>query len=410
MRGLQSVAVGTAPRVEPAVPVARSSVLRRLLAHHTTSIVLFAIGFRAVSACVAFLANVVFPLYQPEQFTVFRQTDQFWDTFARYDSGWYYNIARDGYRFAEGGRSNLAFFPLYPLLMRAVARLFGTRSYHFYAAGILISWIAFVIAMVLLYRLARLDVSKRAADRAVLYATIFPFAFFYGVVYTESLFLMLMLAAVYGFRTRRWLLGGVGGALATATRVNGIMILPALAWIGWQSTRGDRRQRCFAIAAACLASTGLAIYSAYVYSLTGSFFEWYHTITRWHYELGLRGPAVFAGFLHAVATRPYAYLTQEHAAPYDLLNGGTAVVFALTIPFVWRKFGAAYGLLMLANLALPFSAAQFEGMGRYCAVLFPAFIWLGTLRLPIAQAGIIVLFAMLYVLCLTLFVNIYPIF
>ena len=381
-----------------------------MFALHTTSIVILAIGVRLLTAGVAFLSNIVFPLYQRQQFTVLHDPNLFWDTFARYDSGWYLGVARDGYRFVEGGRSNLAFFPLYPLLMRALGRLFGTRPYHFYGAGIAISWVAFVVAMVLLYRVARLDVSKRAANRAVLYAAIFPFAFFYGVVYTESLFLMLTLAAVYAFRTRQWSLGGVSGALASATRVNGVMALPALAWIGWRAAGANRRHRWLAGAATLLAGAGLVIYSFYVYRLSGSFLEWYYSITRWNYQPGIHGVEVFVGLIRALVMRPYSYLTQEHAAPYDLLNGGMGLTFLGMVPFVWRKLGAGYGLFMLANLALPISAGQFEGLGRYCAVLFPAFIWLGTFRSQILQMTLIAGFGILYALCLALFVNIHPIF
>ena len=388
------------------------SVRQWLLASPTASIVVFAVGLRVATAFLAFLANIVFPLHQRQAFSFFQHPHAFWDTFARYDSSWYLGIARNGYEFAEGGRSNLAFFPLYPLLMGVLGRPFGTRSYHYYSAGIAISWVAFVVAMIVLYRLARLDVSRRAAHRAVVYAALFPFAFFYGIVYSESLFLMLALLAVYGFRTRRWLMGGVAGALATATRVNGIMMLPALAWMGWQAARDDRRQRVYAMVAVAFSSTGLAVYSVYAYTLSGSFVEWYHSITRWNaqpYQPGM-GFGVFVGLARALLTRPYSYLTQEHAAPYDLLNGGVALLFLAMVPFLWRRLGIGYGLFMLANLALPMSSEQFEGLGRYCAVLFPAFIWLGTFRAPVVQAGITAGFAMAYLLCLSLFVNLYPIF
>ena len=81
-------------------------------------------------------------------------------------------------------------------------------------------------------------------------AAVFPFAFFFGAVYTEALFLAAVVWCVYAFRTDRFLLGGLAGAVATATRVNGVLILPALAWIGWQRYRqiaeagdGDRARR-----------------------------------------------------------------------------------------------------------------------------------------------------------------------
>jgi hypothetical protein len=60
-------------------------------------------------------------------------------------------------------------------------------------------------------------------------------------------------------------------------------------------------------------------------------------------------------------------------AVYDTLCGVTALLFVAAIPFVWRRFGAAYGVFMLANLYAAVVGA-FEGLGRYCSVLFPAFI------------------------------------
>src|SRR5262245_60274814 len=107
-----------------------------------------------------------------------RNPHPFWDTFARYDSGWYNGIASQGYIYGEGGRNNLAFFPLYPMLMKAGGKLLGSRQEDFYFAGIVVSWLAFAGAMVLVYRLARLDLDERGAPRAVLYSAIFPFAYF----------------------------------------------------------------------------------------------------------------------------------------------------------------------------------------------------------------------------------------
>src|SRR5215218_4179261 len=153
-------------------------------------IVVGALGLRVLSAVLALLINVSFPLHQREQFTVFGSTSPFWDTFARYDSGHFEGIAWNGYRPLPGGRSNIAFFPVYPLMMRAVGRVFGRQHAVFYISGIAVSWLCFVLAMVALRRLARLDLPDDAADRAVLLTMIFPFSFFFGVVYSESTFLL----------------------------------------------------------------------------------------------------------------------------------------------------------------------------------------------------------------------------
>ena len=99
---------------------------------------------------VGLFVNATFPEQRPADFTVFEQPNAFWDIFARYDSGWYYTIARDGYSYVDGQPSNLAFFPLYPLLMGALGRLFGAEQPDYYIAGMLISRAAFLVAVVFL--------------------------------------------------------------------------------------------------------------------------------------------------------------------------------------------------------------------------------------------------------------------
>jgi len=374
------------------------------------TLALYALAFRVFSALLAFYANVVFPLYQPEQFTMSGKTSPFWDAFARYDSGWYFNIARNGYRYVAGGRGNIAFFPVYPLLMRYVGRAFGRRAGDLYLGGIVVSWVAFVLAMVVMFSLARLDLPRRRAERAVLLTAIFPFAFFYGVVYTEAVFLLFTVATFYCFRTRRWALGGVCGGLATATRVNGLLMLPSLAWLAWRSAEPTARDRVLAMAGLLLAACGIGAYCLYIYQLSGNPLEWAATISRWGYYPGGAPTAGLVRLAHSLLTHPYAYLAGERLAPYDTLNGLTALLFVVAVPFVWWRFGAAYGWFMAANLWLPLSSGQYEGMGRYCAVLFPFFIWLASLRSRAVFTAALVLSAMLYTLCLALFTTIHPLF
>ncbi len=375
-----------------------------------TRIVFFAIGVRLFSAFLAFFFNIAYPLEGREPFTVLGHTNAFWDAFARADSGWYFGVARYGYSYVEGGRSNLAYFPVYPMLMKYIGRLFGRGTFDYYLAGALISWTAFVLAMVMLYRLARLDLSRRAAERAVHYAALFPFAFFFGEVYTESLFLLLTVTAFYAFRTRRWGLGGVSGALMTATRVNGILAVPVLAWVAWRHARPERRDRLAALAGLIVAAAGLGTYCAYVYWLSGSPLAWMHSIELWGYHPGGAPWDAPVHLIRSLVTEPYTYLADTRMGLYDTLNGATAIAFLAAVPFVWRRYGAAYGLFMLANLWLPLSSGVFEGLGRYCAVLFPFYIWLAGRRSHVGRTAIPIVFAALYGLCLSLFINLHPIF
>jgi len=403
----------------------------RRAARDVWRIVACTVAFRLLTAFIALLVNLVFPLDQREQFTVFGSTSPFWDTFARYDSGYFEGIAWGGYAPLPGGRSNIAYFPVYPLLIRYIGRMFGRHHAIFYITGIGIAWVSFVLAMVALYYLARLDLPRRQAERAVLLTTIFPFAFFFGVAYSEATFLLFAVLAFYGFRTRRWVLGGLCGALATATRVPGVMMLPALAWVALETTSATStaaanpsaqpvssswirppqpRDRVWAAFGLLLAASGFGAYCFYIYYLTGNPFEWAATLQRWGYHPGGApwvGPVRLVGRL---LTHPYAYLASDPMAPYDTLYGVTGIAFALLIPFVWMKFGAGYGLYMLLNLWLPLSSGVFEGVGRYCSILFPAFLWLATIRSRTISTAIVITFALFYTLGLALFTTIHPLF
>jgi hypothetical protein len=214
----------------------------------------------------------------------------------------------------------------------------------------------------------------------------------------------------YFFRTHRWIRGGVAGGLATATRPTGILILPALAWIAWSTVGPSRRDRALAIVGLALVVFGIGAYSIYVYRLTGNPLEWAISITRWGYHPG--GPPWLepARLARQLLTHPYQFLTTDRMALYDTLYGVTGMAFLAATPFVWRQFGAGYGLYMLLNLYVPLSSGVFEGMGRYCSILFPCSIWLATIRSPFVATGLVILFAMFYMLGLTLFVTVHPIF
>jgi hypothetical protein len=192
--------------------------------------------------------------------------------------------------------------------------------------------------------------------------------------------------------------------------VNGVLMLPALAWIAWREAQPAGRDRVRAFVGLLLAATGLAAYSLYVYSLTGNPLEWAQSIERWNYYPGGTPWMGLVRLVVAIATRPYQYFVNERLAPFDTLNGLAALLFVAAIPFVWRRLGAAYALFMAANLWLPLSSGQYEGLGRYCAVLFPFFIWAGQLRSRAAFVSALVASAMLYPICLALFTKGLPLF
>ena len=401
----EAVPVSAAPRSNTlALPRPRSIALPI-----EARILVLALCFRLVGASVGFIANVTIPDYQNQGFTVLKEPNPFWDRFARWDSGWYYGIASGGYKYVEGGRNNFAFFPVYPQLMGALGRAMGGAQQDFYFAGILISWLAFAAAMPLLYRLARFDLSHEQATRVTIYAAVFPGAYFFGVVYSEALFLLALVSTALALRSKRWIWAAVAAAVMTATRVNGVMFLPALALIGWDAASTDRERR-WALGAALAGLAGIGGYSLYVNSVTGDPFEWYDSITRWGYQPGGNPLSGLVAIAQELMTNPIEFIATDRMAPYNTLNAMAATGALIAVPFIYLRFGRGYAAIVVMGLLLPLSSGQFEGLGRYCSVLFPLPILFASMPGQTRHLGLMAGFVMFYTLGLVLFGNVHPLF
>jgi hypothetical protein len=145
-----------------------------------------------------------------------------------WDGLWYRLIAIEGY--PSNHVWNDAFWPLYPMSMRGLSRITGLSED---VSGYLIANICFFVAMVLLYQLVRIDFDTPVARRTMWAIAIFPTSFFFTAVYTESLFLVLSVAAILCARIRKWWLAGLLGMLAALTRSHGIfLVIPfAVLWV-----------------------------------------------------------------------------------------------------------------------------------------------------------------------------------
>src|SRR5437764_1855911 len=143
--------------------------------------------------------------------------DTLWQSWYRWDSVHFSYLATHGY--TDWWRT--AFFPLFPLLERYLAVVTGDP----FIAGLIISNVAGLGMLVVLYRLVEEDFDSDRAYRTALYLSIFPSAFFFAAAYTESLFLLLALLGFYYMRKGNWWLAGACGFFATLTRSTGLLLL-----------------------------------------------------------------------------------------------------------------------------------------------------------------------------------------
>ena len=142
----------------------------------------------------------------------------------RWDTVWYLKIAAFGYSPLDG---TFVFMPLYPWLVRGLGALTG----NYLLAALIISNLACLLALLLFYEVAlgeRMD--KETALQATFFLILFPSSFFLFIAYTDSLFLVLALAAWLFARRGNWLAAGLLAALATLCRLQGALLSLVLLW------------------------------------------------------------------------------------------------------------------------------------------------------------------------------------
>lgn len=143
------------------------------------------------------------------------------------DAPHYLFLAKEGYQ-SSGEKENLiVFYPLYPMMIRILAKYFLFQNYEL--AGIIISQISTGVAAVFLYRLLKIDYEEERTVEAVFLFLTYPFMMFTMGVFTEGVFLALSAAALYFIRKHKWAIVGILGLAASLCRMQGVLLLvPAL--------------------------------------------------------------------------------------------------------------------------------------------------------------------------------------
>jgi 4-amino-4-deoxy-L-arabinose transferase-like glycosyltransferase len=361
-----------------------------------------AIWLTAALAYAVFEAQYAQPLHPPAAGPEPPQ-DVGWgvDIWARWDGGWFTHVAREGY---TDPKTTTAFFPAYPLLVRGAGWVLGG---HDVLAGVIMSLLAAAVAFALLYRLAWELVGDEAARRTIVYLAVFPAALFLGAVYSESLYLLLSVAAFLAAVRGRFALAGVAAGLAILTRPTGVMLLPALAVLAWQM---PARKRAFGGLA--IAVPIAAVWPLWLWATFGHPFEFLDAERNaWHRHLSPAGPlggawhglvAGWNGILQFVAGgNRFPGVDDALQAAGINLESLAAAVFVLVFGIVaWRRLGAAYGIFVLASIALPLASPTSNypllSMSRFALGVFPVFIALGAVTTrPRANVVVIAVFATL---------------
>lgn len=223
------------------------------------------------------------------------------------DSPHYLSIAHSGYLSSGEQAKYIVFYPLYPLLIRAMS-LFTGGSLPL--AGLLVSQLCWGAGCVMLVRLACCWLQRERALWAAAFLMVYPFAFFGMGVYTESLFLLLCISCVYQAVRRRWICAGCLGGLAALCRTQGLVMLLVVLWLLMRAHK-ETKQGVKSLGI-LLIPAGWGVYLCCNYFLFGNWFAflqfeaappWYQT-TRWiaqnlaqHWQMALEHPGL-ANFIY----------------------------------------------------------------------------------------------------------------
>ncbi len=306
---------------------------------------------------------------------------------SNFDGIHYLWISLHGYGYAQQ-----AFFPLYPAINGAISLIF---PFPYINAAILANGL-FICSIYILYKLANLDYSKRESLWVVILLICFPTAFFFTSTYSESIFLFLCLASFYSSRKQKWLLAGIIAGFASATRVVGIVLVPALL-IEW-SIQNKHLKLNKNIIFIFFGITGLLVYMFYLYNNYGDSLMFVKVQAHFAQERStsiILLPQTIWRYIKIFATvNKYNFFHLSLT-----LEAITGIIFGFLCLISLIKVRLSYALFGAIAYFIPTLSGTFLSLPRYVLVCFPVFLmaakWFTKARLLIKLIYLIISLTML---------------
>jgi mannosyltransferase PIG-V len=313
----------------------------------------------------------------------------------RQDALWFLRLGTDGYREGDG---SAAFFPLYPMLIRAVAWLPVVGPL---GAALFISNGAYFLALLLLHALTRRELGADAAPRTLWFLALFPTSFFFLAPYSESLFLLLTIAAFGWARRERWALAGAAGAAAALTRSVGAVLIVALLVEAIRQIRREDRPALPRLLGAAAPALGPLVYFGWWQLRFHDFWAPLDAQRAWRPD----GPAQPLGVLWDALRLAWRYQT------WWLIDVVVVAAAVAGIVLAARRIATTYTVYAAASLLLPLlfplGGRPLMSMPRFACVLFPV-AWgyaVATERRPRAAEAVLAASAVGFGVLTVLFVN-----
>jgi Mannosyltransferase (PIG-V) len=300
-----------------------------------------------------------------------------WNSWHHWDSAHYVFIANHGY----DKLLRTAFFPLYPLLERALTFF----THNPLVAGLIISNLAGLGILVVLYRMIQEDFNTEHAFRTALYISVFPTAFFFAAAYNISLFLFLCLLSFYHIRRGHWWLAGLFGLLASLTRSVGICLLLPFCYEYLRQHQFKLHTIRLDIVSGLGIPAGIGIFAIYCYFRFHDLLAFSHAENFW--QRHLHGP--WHGLIDSSLIILHRGLLSFDSIHNVLDLSASLFMLGLIIlgfvgPWKFPREKWVYGfyavLIFLFYMLIPTDGSlPLESYSRYMLEVFPAFIVLAAI-------------------------------
>lgn len=343
--------------------------------------------------------KAVFYLYGTEAYQVLTNSSigsfngwlAFWN---RWDAIHYVSLAENGYQATGDSRFLIIFYPLLPWLIRIAALIFG----NYVISALFVVAVASIAAGLLLKQLVKLDFSNEVADRAVWFMFIFPGSAAFHLPFTESILLVLAIGSFLAARTGRWPMAGLLGALACLSRINGLVLIPALAVEAGHQFWMTRRWRWQWLWIGFI-GLGIVGYLLLNYKVHGNPFM-FMTYRRQHWFQVLSWPWV--------GLREKILMAQHGTGETGVITGVQDLLFLILgfVATIWSfiKLRPSYAVWMTCNWLLFTSTTFIVGVARFTVIMFPLFILFSTLAARPTWYTILTVWSLLF---LALFTGLY---
>jgi hypothetical protein len=364
-------------------------------------------GTRVVLVMVTYFAYIL--LTAPKYSSTPVDTVALFSAWNHWDAANYVRIAHFGY---DQLPYDLAFFPLFPLLIAAIALPLG-GGWGYLIAGTLISNAALLGALFVIYQLAADIGGDQVARRTLLYLCIFPTAFYFFAAYNESLLILLTAGSFLAMRRQKWLLAGMLGLLASLTRSAGLLlVIPYIIelWISRENVMATRQNFVLRALPVLLIPVGTLLYCVYCWYITGNPIAFAAVQSHWGRHTTWPWGGIVQALIDLFWNQPFGSFNEAHII-LDL----TATIGFIVLAIVgWSKLRLSYSvwvaILLFFYLLSPGLAKTDVLLSnqRFVLEMFPAFITLAMLGIKyprLHQAFMLVFPALLATLSILFIMN-----